>query len=402
MRRFNKNGIVFVLALVFFGLGLTGCFQPLSEQAQWLWQGLREHRPGSVSWFISQVDAITTERLAYHDLMMDVNSVRENLAGTRIVPKDDMTVVKADSGSLIAATEALDREAVDPAADRIATLRAVSEGYGARFLYCAAPVKGCFESAPANADNGAGTSFARYLEALAEREVPVLDLTGVLRETAGPEGAFFRTDHHWRPQSAFHAVRAVCEALRDRYGFESDEALLDLDRYQVTEYQDLFLGSYGKKVGRFFTWDGPDDFALILPDFPTELSVEQPAKEEVREGGFADTIIYSEFLQKDYYHRNPYAAYSGGDFRLQIVRNRLRPEGPKVLLVRDSFACAAAPFLALQCGELHVCDVRDYEDFVGDKLNLEQYIASLRPDYVLVLYSGVSDMEHSSGRYDFF
>ena len=109
-----------------------------------------------------------------------------------------------------------------------------------------------------------------------------------------------------------------------------------------------------------------------------------------------------ENMKKDYYKINTYATFSGGDFRLQIIKNNLNANGKKVLLIRDSFACVVAPFLALQTSELHVCDVRDYEYYVGDKLNIDEYIKEIKPDYVIVLYTGVSRIEELHGKYDFF
>ena len=106
-------------------------------------------------------------------------------------------------------------------------------------------------------------------------------------------------------------------------------------------------------------------------------------------------------MEKDLYKKNTYAAYSGGDFRLQIMRNELNPDGKKILLIRDSFACAVAPFLALQTSELHICDMRNFEYFAGDKFYMDNYIREINPDYVLVLYSGVNPVGGSLGKYDF-
>ena len=57
------------------------------------------------------------------------------------------------------------------------------------------------------------------------------------------------------------------------------------------------------------------------------------------------------------------------------------------------------PFLALHTSELHICDVRNNEDYVGEKLNMKEYINEIKPDYVLVLYNGVLN---SQNRYNFF
>lgn len=132
------------------------------------------------------------------------------------------------------------------------------------------------------------------------------------------------------------------------------------------------------------------------------MSEEQPFKNEKRNGKFEDTVLFLENMKKDSYGVNTYATYSGGDFRLQIMKNNLNPNGKKILLIRDSYACVVAPFLALQTSELHICDMRNYEYYVGNKLNAEEYIKQIKPDYVLVLYSGVFSIEKSSGRYDFF
>jgi len=139
---------------------------------------------------------------------------------------------------------------------------------------------------------------------------------------------------------------------------------------------------------------------VIIPKFATNLTVEQPIKQEIREGRFEDTVLYMENLKKDYYNNNTYATYGGGDFRLQIVKNNLNQDGPKIVVVRDSFACVVTPFLALHTSELHVCDVRDGDYYVGDKVNIEEYIKQVQPDYVIVLYTGVDDP--SSSRYDFW
>lgn len=87
---------------------------------------------------------------------------------------------------------------------------------------------------------------------------------------------------------------------------------------------------------------------------------------------------------------------------MQIMYNNLNPKGKKILMIRDSFSCVVAPFLSLQTSELHICDMRDFEYYVGDKLNAEEYIKQIAPDYVIVLYSGVSNFEESHGKYDFF
>ena len=81
------------------------------------------------------------------------------------------------------------------------------------------------------------------------------------------------------------------------------------------------------------------------------------------------------------------------------MKNNMNPSGKKILMIRDSFACVVAPFLALQSSELHVCDLRNLE-LPGERINVKDYIEQMKPDYVLVLYSGIN--YNADGRYNFF
>ncbi len=58
--------------------------------------------------------------------------------------------------------------------------------------------------------------------------------------------------------------------------------------------------------------------------------------------------------------------------------------------------------MSLQTSELHMCDMRNYEYYVGDKINAKEYIEKIKPDYVPVMYSGIQPLEKANGKYDFF
>ena len=61
--------------------------------------------------------------------------------------------------------------------------------------------------------------------------------------------------------------------------------------------------------------------------------------------------------------------------------NHKNPAGPKIVLLRDSFACALTPFLALSCSELVTIDLRYFQG------SLAQTVSALEPDLVLTLYT---------------
>ena len=402
MKKILPFRILFLLAALFLLAGLIPCVKPLASAGLQFFKDLTGGAPDPAGQFKSRSDDITTNSLLYHDALMDLNSVKERLLGTRIIEKSDSVMVRADSGRIASYDGLLSPEDIRFAADRVRQLQQYAEENGAAFLYCAVPRKSYYEVFPPNILNNEASNYNHFTAALQANQVPLVKLADFFGEKGLSGGdVFFTTDHHWKPLAALSAAGEICRTLKVLYGFPFSPDYADIRNFKVTTYPDLFLGSYGKKTGRFFSSLGVDDFDLVLPDFPTAFTESRPLAKAEKHGSFEETLIYKENLAKDHYKINAYAAYSGGDFRLQIMKNEMNPEGAKILLIRDSFACAAAPFLALQAGELHICDIRDYEGFVGNKLSIKSYIETEKPDYVLVLYGGVSAREWASGQYDF-
>ncbi len=394
----NWNFILFVFYLTFLIIGICSVLvvRPIGGSIWRLVTGQYTMENAKQT-----IESALTDELTYHDQMIELNGFRENILGTRIILKDDTMIVKSDSGSLVDVENKIEDADILLSAGKIKKLQEISQKNGADFLYCAAPRKEFYEEVPDNVPNYFLENYELLLDSFTKLSVPFINLVDTLEESDCPVSElFYYTDHHWTSYAGFLANKAICEELNERYGFDYNEQYADINFYDVKNYSDLFLGSKGKKVGSSFTTHGADDFELIIPRFETSLTEEQPFKNEIREGCFEDSVLYMENLKKDYYKINTYATYSGGDFRLQIMKNNLNQEGKTILLVRDSFACVVAPFLALQTSELHVCDIRDGENYVGDKLNMEEYIEKIKPDLVLVLYTGVDCP--TSSRYDFF
>lgn len=386
-KRINPYILLFICAMLFLAAGFRGeFFRQTKANLADLRTGLDYGNADSISSFIDKTDKLATETLRYHNRMLDLDSAKENLLGTRIVSTEDATVVKTDSGRLIDPYQELKEDSIKEAADEVQRIQQLADNIGAEFLCCSVPWGGVYETTPPNIPNYDRAHYDAFTEEIRGRNIPYLGMVEVFREQGLPEETlFFRTDHHLQPAAGFAVYQAICKELHDRYGFQPDQEAVDGSNYKTDTYENWFLGSYGKKVGRFFTWDGAEDFEVITPDFPTDFTETVAGREEIRTGAFEETMLYPEYLGKDYYHAKNYCVYSGGDFHLQVIRNNLRPEGPKILVVRNSFACVVTPFLALQAGELHVIDDRDAEHVFGPKADLESYLDGVKPDYVVVL-----------------
>ena len=102
MRKFNKNSLVFGFAIVFIIARFCGNTIPKlsdfyeSKYAQTGTDGIKG-RLVSV-WNASHENY--DDKLFYFGSLMDVNSIKENLLGTRVIQKDNSTIVKTKSGKL--------------------------------------------------------------------------------------------------------------------------------------------------------------------------------------------------------------------------------------------------------------------------------------------------------------
>lgn len=225
----------------------------------------------------------------------------------------------------------------------------------------------------------------QFLSVLEEQGIHTVDL----REGYGDYGGvvfvgdsrdFFRTDHHWTAFGAFEGNQIMTAALSDRYGFDPFQPGVDESQFQHTLYKDFFLGSQGKRVGTLYA--GVDDFALYHPEFDTSMTYTIHDSGHTRSGTLEQALYFEEYLVQDYYNGNPYVTFAGGDWGKATVTNHLNPDGPKVVMIRDSFACAVTPFFALQCSELTTIDLRAYQggDLLAD-------VEGMDPDFVVLFYS---------------
>ncbi len=308
----------------------------------------------------------------------------QRLVGCEIVQdaNAENNVVRLKNGKL----NFIARDAVpgDPSenAARLDAFAADAALQGIPTLFVLAPQKICkYEDVkPAGAIEFGNENSDRFLSLL---ETDSLDLRPAFYQDApgGHDACFFNTDHHWTPEGAFFAFQQIAAQLEDSYGFQISAEITDRMNYETSLYPKSFLGSQGKRVGPWYA--GMDDFSLLLPIQDSQgFSFEIPHKQVVRTGSFEDAFIFSEMLQtNNNYYGNPYVAYTGGDYPLSIARNDGLTDGKTILLIRQSFSCALAPFLARACKELHIIDPRYYEGSIQD------FAADLRPDLILVLYA---------------
>lgn len=381
--RFSLTACLLLLLLLWGAFLLWSNASNLPALFRNSYASARPENPGPVeklSTAISAAETAVDRTLNQHTELITLFGGLQRLIGNDVVrDSGGYTVVRMKNGKLTFLDSPSDPA---PNAALLNDFAAYNHSLGVHTLYVTLPNK-----VDPNADqmptgsfgygNGHGDQFLELLDP----SVGSLDLRECFQTAERPyDDYFFDTDHHWTPEGAFLGFQCLCQELRDEYGFAIDPELTDPDHYERVVYENWFLGSQGKRVGPLYA--GVDDFVLWLPKgADSGYRYRVPHKDLTREGGFEDAFLFYEMLEKkDYYHLNPYAAYSGGDYPLSIAENQNPGSGKRVLLLRQSFSCTLAPFLAQACARLDILDLRYYKESVRD------YVEETRPDLVILAY----------------
>lgn len=384
----KSDSISAVLFLLFLGvmlllaaLGAPVYIRELREG--WL---SREDADGSalakLEYVIDSSESAYSNALDRSHLFVQLYGGVQRLIGRRMVADAGYTVTRLNDGALTFCGAETYRLDVAPTVEAVAAL---AEALGdVPLLTAIAPEKippgvSMLPSGIAEYGNEMGDDF---LALASEAGLDTLDLRVGFDRNAPWGELFFRTDHHWRPEGAFTAYCDLAAELDRRYGIKTDPALTDEDSYERRVYENIFLGSQGKRVGSLYA--GKDDFTVYVPRFSTSFEYSSPYF-ETRRGSFNEALCFEECVAGgDMFNTNPYCYYSGGDFGITSMVNKNNPDGPRIVMLRESFGCALAPFLALSCGELITIDLRHYEG------SLLEEIESLAPDLVLIMYCTTS------------
>lgn len=181
--------------------------------------------------------------------------------------------------------------------------------------------------------------------------IKTVDAYSALQAHTG-EYIYFRTDHHWTGLGAYYAYRAFCEQA----GLTPKE-LSDFE----TRRLDDFIGTMYAQT--------QDTTLLKNPDYVDYYIFKQPyeAQRFTVDAPYSgvDSTLWGEYAQSP----NSYSVFLHGDFPLFQIKTGIG-NGRKILVVKESFGNAFAPFLINHYDEVYIVDQRYFQlplvDFVKE------------------------------------
>ena len=188
--------------------------------------------------------------------------------------------------------------------------------------------------------------------------IPSIDLQAVL-QLHSREEIYYRTDHHWTSLGAFYGANAILEA--------AGQEPLQLSDYPPQTVSEGFLGTNYSSACAW--WTEPDTITAYVPEDGKTVTSNFTGHAE------PGKLYVPERLDT----KNQYAYFLGGNQPLCVIRSEA--DGPKLLVLRDSYADCLAPFLSERFREVHLFDLR------YNRLSPADYIREQGIDMVLILYS---------------
>ncbi|MBQ7346492.1 MAG: hypothetical protein IJW55_00890 [Clostridia bacterium] len=178
------------------------------------------------------------------------------------------------------------------------------------------------------------------------------------------EYVYYKTDHHWTALGAYYAYVEVMKS----FGMEAD--ILPAEAFEKETVATAFYGTAWSAGGMKFV--PPDSMEFWLYGNEDTFTVTADGRE-------LDGFYSRSYLEK----KDKYSAFLDGTHDVVTVTKNTGEERPTLLLFKDSFANALAPFLAqhFDLVLLNLSSARtDYTDVTS-------YTAQYGADRVLLVYT---------------
>lgn len=387
----KKTVAAFLLIAMLFVisfLNLDTAYPTLKQKMADFWKSSVKNQKTISAFITGMNDSINDKVYAKYPFIEAYGYIQKLLDKHEI---NDFEVVKDNQGYLYYTYFTNGANNVNTIIQRMVRLKNAVSQTGAKVMYVMTPDKYIegqtqFETGiPYNYANETADSF---LSALEKNGVDTMDFRQLMKEDGLYKlSSFYRTDHHWKVQTAFWAFTKLVDVLQKKYGLDfPDKAVYtSLDSYNQITYKDSYIGSMGQKEGILYS--GTEDFTLIYPKFDTSFNFyAQSGTDQLNlQGRFEQAILFTSMIagKHDIYdaHYDKYFTYMDGNPGFVEITNNNQPNGPKVLFIKDSLIVPTASFFSIGCSKVYMVDPRYYSG------SIEKLLSQYKFDYVFVSFS---------------
>ncbi len=200
------------------------------------------------------------------------------------------------------------------------------------------------------------------IEQMCGDTVEMLDIASIFNHNKNDIQLYYKTDHHWTSEGAYLAYKVWAESEGLTVRPKEEYSIESTDSFYGTTYTKSAL--WNEKPDTIETWEYPINVTVSIDD-----------EEEY------DSMFFREHLQE----MDKYPVFLDGNHGFERIINNDNQQGKRVLVIKDSYAHCFVPFMAENCSQIDMVDLRYYLDRVSQLTEENEY------DEVLVLY-GISNL----------
>ena len=219
----------------------------------------------------------------------------------------------------------------------------------------------------------------KLITQLSDAKISFIDFSEKLEaEGMNEDEIFFRTDHHWLPQAALMACKELGVYLNTQ-GFSIDNSIFDESNYRLEWSDAKMLGTQGRKATPIYT--DYEKLPIIHPLYDSDLTVFNSKLNATVQGTIEETLFdYSRIVGGNPLRDTRYQFYGYGDRAYIGIHNNLKPDGKRILVIKESFADCMIPYMSNMAENIDVIDLRHF------KGSLQSMISKNQPDIVVMVY----------------
>lgn len=190
-------------------------------------------------------------------------------------------------------------------------------------------------------------------------------------------GKYFYTDHHYNSMGAYFAVKDYLKSL--------GRSMPTIDYFSPATVGDNFHGSLYRRAPMFMARSDRMTLPSDVPDVSIRYYYGCDGRLDKKKG--ATSLYEPEYM----FTEDKYSVYMGGNHGLAEISNTDIEDGPTLLIIKDSFANSAVPYLIGYYKKIVLIDLRYYS---GKSVTKE--IRRQNPDRIAVWYETL-DYARESG-----
>lgn len=349
-----------VFCFLFFGLFIINIILPDKEFSQTENRYLKQPPEFSLKTLLSgdftkSYENYLTDQFSFRNIWIELKTASEITLGKN----ENNNVYICKDGYLI---ERFEKPSYDRVDKNIASINTFSEKLNIPVYFMLVPnaVKINEDKLPRFAQNYDQLKLIKYAEETLSDKAQFVQIYDEL-ESHNNEYIFYKNDHHWTTLGAYYGYCSLADNMKINK--------LQINDFNVETVSDQFLGTMYSKSG--VSWAKPDLIDIYKPKenflYETEITDNNTT--------FRGLYDWSYLDKKD-----KYSLFIGGNNSLVKIKTNIE-NNKRILIIKDSYAHNLIPFIANHFNEVHIMDLRYYND------NIIKYVADNNIDSVVIIYN---------------